>query len=499
MTVDAVVVGAGPAGSAAALALARAGRDVILVERGAFPGAKNVYGGVVYGRILDKVVPRWWTEVPVQRWVTRRATMLMTATQALTVDLRTSAWDHPPYNGMTTYRADFDSWLAGKAVASGARLVTSTVVTGLLRDASGRITGVRTDRPGGEIRAKIVIACDGVNSFLAKEAGLLPRADPAHMTLGVKETLALPRDVIDERFGLAGDQGMDIEMVGCTSGIAGGGFLYTNLDTVSLGVVVGLNGLVAAKVRPEELIARLKAHPGIARYLRGAQLKEYSAHLIPEGGYRAMPRLALDGMLVAGDAASMCLAAGLWLEGVNFAIGAGLAAGRTAAEAIAAGDTSARGLAGYRRRLAASFVLADHKRLRNAADIVLADRMQQQYPGLACDFVQQVFTIINPTPKPGMAREFFRAARGNKVRLRSLARDGWQNHPAAVKNPLFRRLRGGQFILDQVHYGAVRQRRDVTELAVVRHVLQQPAHDLPGPCLRQFGHDHDLAGPRDRA
>ncbi len=364
--------------------------------------------------------------MPVQRWVTRRATMLMTATQALTVDLRTSAWDHPPYNGMTTYRADFDSWLAGKAVASGARLVTSTVVTGLLRDASGRIIGVRTDRPGGEIRAKIVIACDGVNSFLAKEAGLLPRADPAHMTLGVKETLALPRDVIDERFGLAGDQGMDIEMVGCTSGIAGGGFLYTNLDTVSLGVVVGLNGLVAAKVRPEELIARLKAHPGIARYLRGAQLKEYSAHLIPEGGYRAMPRLSVDGMLVAGDAASMCLAAGLWLEGVNFAIGAGLAAGRTAAEAIAAGNTSARGLAGYRRRLEASFVLADHKRLRNAADIVLADRMQQQYPGLACDFVQQVFTIINPTPKPGMAREFFRAARGNKVRLRSLARDGWQ-------------------------------------------------------------------------
>src|SRR6266702_6785328 len=82
-----------------------------------------------------------------------------------------------------------------------------------------------------------------------------------------------------------------------------------------------------------------------------------------------MPRLATDGMLVAGDAASMCLAAGLWLEGVNFAIGAGLAAGRTAAEAIAAGDTSARGLAGYRRQLESCFVLADHKRLRNAADI----------------------------------------------------------------------------------------------------------------------------------
>jgi len=352
--------------------------------------------------------------------------MLMTPTQALTVDYRSDAWDRPPYNGMTTYRADFDSWLAGKAVAAGAQLVTSTVATSLLRDSAGRIAGVRTDRPGGDIHARVVIACDGVNSFLAKEAGLLPRTDSAHTTLGVKETLALPREVIEDRFGLTGDQGLDIEMVGCTSGIPGGGFLYTCLDTVSVGVVVGLDGLAASKTRPEELIGALKAHPAIAPYLRGAEVKEYSAHLIPEGGYRAMPRLATDGMLVAGDAAFMCLAAGLWLEGVNFAIGAGLAAGQTAAEAIAAGDTSAAGLAGYRRRLEANFVLSDHKRLRNAADIVLADRMQQEYPGLACDFVEQIFTVTNPKPKLGMAREFFRAVRLNKVRLRHLVRDGWQ-------------------------------------------------------------------------
>jgi electron transfer flavoprotein-quinone oxidoreductase len=327
---------------------------------------------------------------------------------------------------MTTYRADFDSWLAGKAVEAGTRLVTSTVATGLLRDPSGRVTGVRTDRPGGDITAKVVIACDGANSFLAKEAGLLPRTSPGHTTLGVKETLALPRDVIDERFGLTGRHGLDIAMLGCTMGIPGGGFLYTSLDTVSVGVVVSLTGLAEAKRRPEELIAGLKAHPAIAPYLRGAELKEYSAHLIPEGGYRAMPRLAIDGMMVAGDAASMCLVAGLWLEGVNFAIGAGLAAGQAAAEAIVAGDTSARGLAGYRRRLAGSFVLADHKRLRNAAEVMVSDRMLQQYPGFACDIAQQLFTVINPYPKPHLAREFLRAARRNKVRWHTLARDGWQ-------------------------------------------------------------------------
>src|SRR6516165_6595423 len=115
--VDAIVVGAGPAGSAAALALARAGRSVLLLERGPFPGAKNMYGGVVYPRVLDGVLPGWWEEAPVQRWVTRRSTMLLTDTQALTVDFRTDAWGRPPYNGATAYRADLDAWLAAKAQA----------------------------------------------------------------------------------------------------------------------------------------------------------------------------------------------------------------------------------------------------------------------------------------------------------------------------------------------------------------------------------------------
>ena len=101
-------------------------------------------------------------------------------------------------------------------------------------------------------------------------------------------------------------------------------------------------------MRPEELIADFKAHPAIAPWLKGATVKEYGAHLIPEGGYDAMPELAADGLLVAGDAAGMTLAAGIWLEGVNFAIGSGLAAGRAAAAAVASGDVSAAGLAGYR-------------------------------------------------------------------------------------------------------------------------------------------------------
>jgi electron transfer flavoprotein-quinone oxidoreductase len=350
--------------------------------------------------------------------------MVMTDTQALTVDFRTAAWGSPPYNGMTVYRADFDSWLAGHAVGEGAQLLTSTVATGLLRDSAGKVCGVRTDRPGGDVTARVVIACDGVNSFLAKEAGLLPRADAGAHTLGAKEVLSLPAETIEERFGLGAREGLDIEAVGATAGVAGGAFLYTNRDTLSVGVVVALDGLVASRRRPEELIAGFKAHPAIAPYLRGAEVKEYSAHLIPEGGLDKMPALAADGLLVAGDAAAMTLAAGLWLEGVNFAIGAGWEAGRAADAAISAGDTSEAGLAGYRRALEETFVLKDHRRLRRAPHLVLSDRVQQNYTRIACQAAEEMFTVTNPEPKPGVGRIVWRSVRGQKVRLRDLARDG---------------------------------------------------------------------------
>lgn len=419
---EAIVVGAGPAGSAAAIALARAGRRVLLVERGPFPGSKNMYGGVVYGRILDGIIPNWWEEAPIQRWVTRRQTMMMTPTQALTVDMRTDAWGEPPYNGATAYRPEFDAWLAGHATAAGADLVCSTTATGLLRDGD-RVVGVRTDRPDGDVTADVVIACDGVNSFLAKEAGLYTHTEPEHFTVGVKETLALGRDVIDQRFGVRGLDGVDIEIVGCTDGIPGGGFVYTNLDTVAVGVVLQLPGLGAQSRRPEEIIADLKAHPAIAPLVEGGEVKEYSAHLIPEAGFSMMPELSCDGMLVAGDAAAMCLAAGIWLEGVNYAIASGLAAGQAAVEALRKADTSTDGLASYRHRLETSFVLADHRKLAGIPDLLMGERLQKVYPGVACNVVERIFTVENPRPKPGFAAIARGELKAAGVRLRDLAKD----------------------------------------------------------------------------
>jgi electron transfer flavoprotein-quinone oxidoreductase len=396
---------------------------VVLVERGPFPGSKNVYGGVVYGRILDRLVPRWWETVPVERWVVRRQTMVTSGPRSLTVDVRVPEWGDAPYNGMTTLRARFDAWLAARAEEAGAHLLASTVVTGLRRDGAGRVAGVRTDR-GGDLVAGVVVACDGVNSFLAKEAGLLPGAEASHYTLGVKEVLDLEPKAIEERFAVGPGHGVDIEILGATGDVPGGAFLYTNADSLSVGVVVSLPGLAASGRRPEELVADLKAHPAVAPLVRGTRLREYAAHLIPEGGYDAMPKLVTDGMLVAGDAAGMTLAAGLWLEGVNFAIASGDAAGRCAARALDAGDTGAEGLAPYVADLESTFVLADHKRLRRAPELVLSDRFQRRYPAMVCDLAAEVFSVTNPEPKPGLLRIARRAARRHGLRLRDLAVDG---------------------------------------------------------------------------
>jgi electron transfer flavoprotein-quinone oxidoreductase len=122
----------------------------------------------------------------------------------------------------------------------------------------------------------------------------------------------------------------------------------------------------------------------------------------------------------------MCLAAGIWLEGVNFAIGSGAAAGRAAAKAIAAGDTTSKGLAGYRSRLESGFVMQDHRRLRDAPHLVMGELSQHHLPGIACGVAERMFTVTNPRPKPRLNKIVRQEVRRSGARFRDLARDGWR-------------------------------------------------------------------------
>ncbi len=422
---DTIVVGAGPAGSSAALALARSGLNVALLERGEYAGAKNVSGAALYAPgLLADLLPNYWEEAPVERYLVRRVITFLAEEAALSIDFRTDHYAKPPYNGFTILRPKFDRWLASKAEQAGALLITSTVVDDLLYEQK-QVVGVRCRRDDGDLYAPIVIAADGANSFLAKKAGLQHEFRADEMTLGVKEVLRLDAHTIEERFNLTGDQGITNEYLGYATGeVKGGGFLYTNHDTLSIGVVVQIASLAEKRIKAYDLLDQFKHHPAVSPLVRDSVTLEYSAHMIPEGGWAMLPQLSCPGLMVVGDAAGFVFAAGLFLEGMNFAIASGLAAAATAQQAHADHDFSAASMARYRKRLEENFVLQDLKKFRHAPAFVNNERLQNVYPALFCQTAENLFRS-NGTPRRKLGRVMLDTMRGN-VPLCTLLRDGWQ-------------------------------------------------------------------------
>jgi len=394
---DAIVVGAGPAGASAALTMARAGLQVALIERGTYPGAKNVMGGVMYGRMVADLCPGFWTqEAPVERVVVEERLWLATESSAVILGHRDPKGAYHPDgcpNAFTVLRAKWDRWFAAQAEAAGALLVTETVVEDVLWDGD-RVVGVRTGREEGDLYADVVVIADGVNSFLVQRARLRDRpVEPHELALAVKEVIGLPSEVIESRFNLEPGQGATIEIYGAvTAGLSGYGFIYTNRDSLSVGVGVLVSHLMRTRKTPYELLEQMKGHPLIRPLLTGGEVLEYAAHAIPEGGYGAMPRLYGNGVLVAGDAAMMVN--GLHREGSNLAQAAGRMAGETVIFAKERGDFSARTLSLYEAKLRDSFVLQDLLKYRSLPELVeRRPDLFRTYPELLNLAAHEILTV----------------------------------------------------------------------------------------------------------
>ncbi len=419
---QAIVVGAGPAGSAAAFTMAKAGLDVALLERGNFPGEKNMFGGILH-RIpaLDNVLSDYWICAPIERHVVKKGLTFMTGDASFSVQYESQAFDQTPYNGYTVFRPRFDRWLAEEARKAGATLLTRSTVDDVVIK-SGKVVGVTLLRDRGEIAAPIAVAADGVLSFTALKAGLRrPKFDAGQMALGVKALFDLPKAAIEDRFGLVRDQGYSNEFVGCTAGLRGGGFLYTNLDSISVGLVLHLGSLRSGGRTPYDLLNAFIETPHIARFLKGGRLLEYSAHLIPEGGYGMIPEIVGEGILVAGDAAGFCNVTGLNLEGINLATHSGMLAGKAVVEAHREKDFSRRGLSVYRKMLEESYIMKDLKLYRRAPKMLHNDAIYQAYPEILCSFMEDIYRI-DGTPKENLHQLFLRTAR-EKVGYRKLLAD----------------------------------------------------------------------------
>src|SRR5437868_4123664 len=204
---DAMVVGGGPSGTAAAITMARAGLQVALIEKGSRPGSKNVMGGILYTHNLQEVVGEEWKDAALERPIIEEQRWLMTDEAAIRLlgykNLRNR--EHP--HSYSVLRAKFDAWFAKKAEEAGAFLIPETVVEELiLRD--GRVVGVRTGREG-DLLANVVVVCEGIGlgSQLLVKAGLKKPLERNQAAMAVKEIIALDPAVIESRFNCEPGEG----------------------------------------------------------------------------------------------------------------------------------------------------------------------------------------------------------------------------------------------------------------------------------------------------
>ena len=364
---DAIVVGAGPAGSAAALHMAKSGMRVTFLERGDFPGNKNMFGGVIYTEPTAEIVPEFWQEAPLERIVTRDTLWLLDKDSAVEIGFTGLRYGKAPYNKITALRPRFDRWLAEKAVQAGAQLQTKATVFNLLytKKAIGRnqVRGVILD-DGSKIEADQVVLAEGVLASLAKKAGLVKHTNAEHLSLWVREIISLPKEKIEDRFLLEKGEGAVLAMLGYPTGQAIGlAGIFTNEDSLSLTLGMSVQKITENRISLPDLLTRLKEHPYVRRLLQGGKSENYAAHLIPQGGKAVMPKFYSDGVMVVGDAAIMISGR----RGTDLAMLSGKAAAETAVQAKTRQDFSAAMLKGYKRKLENSFFVRNN---HEAADTV---------------------------------------------------------------------------------------------------------------------------------
>jgi electron transfer flavoprotein-quinone oxidoreductase len=423
---DVAIVGAGPAGISAGCILADAGINTVVFERGEYAGAKNMSGGVLYGYNLAQILPDYVERgCPIERNIVESRIWYLSKEAGFSIGYRDSIFSKErKNNAFTVGRAKFDRWFAEQAKKKGALVVPGTVVLDFLKDASGKVIGVRTNRQDGDVSAKVVILADGVNSPLAAKTGFRPEVKPDHIALAVKEVIELSPEVIEQRFGVSSSDGVTTEVMGeMTGGMDGVAIIYTNKNSVSISVGANLADFAKTKQKPYELIEAYKQHPMIAPLISGGKSIEYTAHWLAEGGYKTIPQLVGNGYLIVGDSAMLFNA--LHREGSNLAMATGKLAAETAIQALKKNDTSTQGLTAYADKLTASFVMKDMKKYQGFPGFLYdTHQLFNQLPQVAQFAGREMLTVNGVTKK--QKQKIIMDEIKKKVGLANLARIAWR-------------------------------------------------------------------------
>ncbi len=390
---DAIIVGAGLAGLGAAYTLAGSGLDVLVFERGDYPGAKNVTGGRLYVNPVRNLFPDLFENAPLERFIAHEGVTLMAKDRSVRLDYSGKELREEPHQSYSILRAKFDRWMAERVEEKGGVILSKTRVDDVIRE-NGQINGVIAG--GDELKADVVIACDGALSLLSEKAGLRAPGALHNFALGIKEVIALDSGLINERFNLQGEEGTARLFVGeVTRGKFGGGFVYTNKESISLGVVVGIQDAAGDdhSIAVPALLDEFKERPEIAPLIRGGSTAEYSAHVIPEGGFKAMENLYGNGILAAGDAAGFALNVGFTVRGMEYALASGHYAAKTVLKARDAGKFDAGALSVYRKLLEESFVLQDFRNFRETPAVIGNPRFFSHYPELFGNIMKDIYAV----------------------------------------------------------------------------------------------------------
>ena len=365
-------MGAGPAGAAAALTLARKGVDVLMLEKARIPGERSMTGGVIYGDFpgewgLISLVPDFEQSAPLERRIVSHEVVALAAPDyrkgtsryyRLTKDSLAARLGFFPMTFETGHdysvlRRPFDRWFANLAVQAGAMLSTETTVEGLLKEGEA-VVGVRT--PQEELRASLVIDASGVTSNLVSEAGLRDRLTPRQLYHGIKRVYRLDQGAIEKRFRVKAGEGRAVFFMGeFMREIGGGAFVYTNRDTLSVGLVVSLDSLIRQTTEHFDRVGKaldvldgFEEHPMVAELLDGAAPLEYSAHNIPKGYKAILKRPYADGFLAAGDALGAFVKIGPMIDGMRRAVTSGMMAASAYLSATSSGSFKGKNLSRYR-------------------------------------------------------------------------------------------------------------------------------------------------------
>ncbi len=359
---DVIIIGAGPAGSTTAKCLAENQVKTLLLERGPFPGSKNMFGGAVYSDPLSQVIPAFWKDAPIERIVTKEELWFLDQDSAVRIGFSGLKYNKEPYNKLTVLRPKFDAWLAGLATGAGAILKNSVFVKDILYNKS--ITGKKTFHgvaldDGTEIFADTIILAEGAAPLLTQKTGLTQKMKTKDFFLYVKEVLSLPSNIIEERFNLEENEGAIYLLIGFPGfGRVSKIGIFTNSNSISLILGGYINHMMTARVNPAIILEKVKSHPLIKKLISGAVREEYMAKIIPKGGVKASPKVYADGLLLAGDTATMVSGR----RGIDLAMLSGMYAADTIIQARAKGDFSEITLSNYQHKLNNTFFIKNMKR-----------------------------------------------------------------------------------------------------------------------------------------